>query len=100
MARKFLGWLGGKAQPGRTFAADEEKNGGAHGAILRDWFWKAKFAAKRDVVGASLRINDEAYTVIGVMPQWYRLQSATGLWVPLDMAKAKLGSRWNHQLGS
>jgi predicted permease len=93
----FFALLGVQAQLGRTFAADEDKNGGAHVAILSDGFWKAKFAAKRDVVGASLRINDEAYTVIGVMPQWYRLQSATGLWVPLDMAKDKLGSRGNHQ---
>jgi len=93
----FFTLLGVLPQTGRTFAPDEDKNGGAHVAVLSDGFWRAKFAGNRDVVGASLRINDEAYTVIGVMPAWYRMQALADLWIPLDMAKDKLGDRGNHQ---
>src|SRR5215475_11992773 len=93
----FFSLLGVGAQKGRTFAKDEDQNGGAHVVVLSDGFWKKQFGAREDVIGSSLRLNEEPYTVIGVMPAWYRMQSQTDLWAPLDLAKDKLGPRGNHQ---
>jgi predicted permease len=93
----FFSLLGVPAQIGRTFATGEDQNGGSHVAILSDAFWKKQFAARADIVSGTLRLNGEPYTVIGVMPAWYRMQAAVDLWVPLDMAKDKLGPRGNHQ---
>src|ERR1700676_883601 len=92
----FFSLLGVPAQIGRTFATGEDQNGGSHVAILSDAFWKKQFGARSDIVSGTLRLNGEPYTVIGVMPAWYRMQTAD-LWVPLDMAKDKLGPHGNHQ---
>ena len=93
----FFSLLGVPAQIGRTFATGEDQNGGSHVAILSDAFWKKQFAARPDIIGGQLRLNGEPYTVIGVMPAWYRMQARADLWVPLNMAKDKLGPRGNHQ---
>jgi putative ABC transport system permease protein len=93
----FFSLLGLQPQMGRTFATGEDQNGGSHVVILSDGFWKKRFGARPDIVGNTLRLNGEPYTVVGVMPAWYRLQAGADLWVPLDMAKDKLGSRGNHQ---
>src|SRR5882724_1333542 len=93
----FFSQLGVQAQTGRTFAEGEDQNGGSHVVILSDGFWKKQFGARQDIVGGTLRLNGEPYTVIGVMPVWYRMQATANLWIPLDMAKDKLGSRGNHQ---
>ena len=93
----FFSLLGVPAQIGRTFAAGEDQNGGSHVVILSDAFWKKQFGGQKDIVGGTLRLNGEPFTVIGVLPAWYRLQARTDLWVPLDMGKDKLGHRGNHQ---
>jgi putative ABC transport system permease protein len=93
----FFSLLGVPAQIGRTCATGEDQTGGSHVAILSDAFWKKQFGARPDIVSGTLRLNGEPYTVIGVMPAWYRMQAAADLWVPLDMAKDKLGPRGNHQ---
>jgi len=93
----FFSLLGVQPHIGRTFAPGEDQNGGSHVALLSDAFWKKQFGARAGIVGASLRLNGEPYTVIGVMPAWYRAQADADLWVPLNMAKDNLGPRGNHQ---
>jgi putative ABC transport system permease protein len=92
----FFSLLGVQAQLGRTFAKGEDQNGGSHVAVLSDAFWKKHFGGQRDVLGKTVLLNAEPYTVIGVMPAWYRLPSRGDLWVPLDMSKDKLGRRGSH----
>jgi putative ABC transport system permease protein len=92
----FFSSLGVQAQIGRTFAAGEDTEGANHVVILSDAFWKKQFGGRREAVGESLRLNDEPYTVIGVMPAWYRLGRAD-VWAPLNMTKDKLGERGTHQ---
>src|SRR5262249_5940154 len=81
----FFSLLGVQAQLGRTFAAGEDREGANHVVILSDAFWKKQFGARREAVGESLRLNDEAYAVVGVMPAWYRSLGRADLWAPLNM---------------
>ncbi|HEV7506266.1 MAG TPA: ABC transporter permease [Thermoanaerobaculia bacterium] len=59
-----------KIQPalGRTFRPEEAEAGAAHVALLSDGAWKSRFAGRPDIVGQTLRVNEAACTVIGVMP--------------------------------
>ena len=93
----FFSQLGVQAQIGRTFAEGEDQSGGNHVAVLSDGFWKKQFGASPTVLNSTVKLNGEPFTVIGVMPAWYRMQALADLWVPLDMAKDKLGPRGNHQ---
>jgi predicted permease len=57
---------------GRTFTAEEEVEGQHHVVVITDRFWRRKFNGDPSVVGATITLNDEAYTVIGVLPAAFR----------------------------
>jgi len=72
---------------GRTFLPEEDQPGGARVAILSYELWQRRFHGNQQVLGTPIRIDDEKYTVIGVMPPRYGLWGGE-LWVPyqLDLA--------------
>ena len=53
---------------GRLFTADENRWGNNFVAILSYDFWQAQFAGDPKVLGKTIRINDEPYTIVAVMP--------------------------------
>jgi predicted permease len=68
---------------GRGFSADEEQTG-ARVAVVSYGFWQNRLAGLSDFAGESVRVNDQTYTVIGVMPRGYDFPAATELWAPLQ----------------
>ena len=67
-------------------------------AILSYAFWQTHFGGARDAISKSVVLNGESFTVIGVMPAWYRTPGAADIWTPIDMAPKKLGPRGEHYL--
>lgn len=59
--------LGATPILGRTFTSEEEQPG-HRVVILSNELWKSDFAASRDVIGQTVKISDEASTIVGVMP--------------------------------
>jgi putative ABC transport system permease protein len=92
----FFGLLGVQPQVGRTFASGEDKKGANHVAILSNAFWKSRFGGSRDIVNQTVSLNGEPYTIVGVMPAWYRLPADAQVWTPLDMSVETLGKRGSH----
>ena len=68
---------------GRDFTADDNKPGAEKTTILGYEIWKRDFSGDPNIVGANVRINGKAATVIGVMPQGFKFPQAEQLWVPL-----------------
>ena len=58
---------------GRTFRPEEELQGEDHVAVIAAPLWNRRFGADQGVVGKSILLDDEAYTIIGVLPEdfWY-----------------------------
>jgi putative ABC transport system permease protein len=83
----FFELLGGVPALGRTFRPDEGSAGAPHVAVLSDSGWKRFFAGRTDVLGQSLRVNEETYTVIGVMAPGFRFSLSSRqpeqIYVPL-----------------
>jgi putative ABC transport system permease protein len=76
--------FGTKAALGRTFARDEDQRGKEKVAVLSHRMWLNLFGADRAVVGRSILLNDEPYTVIGVLPGNSEFdRRAAELWIPL-----------------
>jgi len=67
--------LGSPAALGRVFAPGEGEPGRDRVVILMDRFWRATFAADPAILGRTLTLNGEPYTVIGVMPPDFRALS-------------------------
>ena len=85
--------LGVEPRLGRTFTSGDGRPGSERVAIISDEIWRRRFGAERDVIGRSIVLNDEDYTVVGVMPRRFRLQGDRDtLWVPVDI-EANRGDR-------
>jgi len=59
--------LGVTPRLGRVFTPEEDKAGN-HAAILSDALWRTRFKADPNVVGRTVSINSQSYTIVGVMP--------------------------------
>jgi putative ABC transport system permease protein len=95
----FFDVLGRKPSLGRPFAAQEMQLGSHHVAILSYGLWQRRFAGSRDVLGQTLKLNQEIYTVVGVMPSDFQFPPRTDIWTPLAMNLQNWQQRGGHYLG-
>ena len=75
--------MGVKLLLGRDFLPEEGIPGRDHVVILRHKLWARRFGARRDIIGQQIRINDQPYTVVGVMPPGQQDRMPNDLLVPL-----------------
>ena len=86
--------LGAQAAEGRTFSAEEKEEGRNKVVVLSDGFWRRRFAGL-PVVGKTVTLNGEPYTVVGVMPADFQLGREFGgqqpdLWAPITFTPQQL----------
>jgi putative ABC transport system permease protein len=85
----YFSVLGLSPQVGRTFETGEDQPGREHVVILSHELWERRFGSDASLIGRTIRLNRENYTVIGVMPATFRLLGFTPqLWTPLVLAPA------------
>ncbi len=82
------GQLSGLGVPpviGRDFRLDEDQPGKNHVVIFSNRLWKRRFGGDRNIVGQTIRMNGEPYTVVGIMPPGQMDRMPNQLWVPLTL---------------
>ncbi len=72
MTPSLLEVLGVQPQIGRWFTREEGLPGGASVVLLSDSLWRRKFNADPAIVGKGITLDQESYTVVGVMPASFR----------------------------
>ena len=81
--------LGVQAALGRTFRPDEDREAGAGPVIvLNHGFWERRFAANPKVIGETVLLNGQGFTIIGVAPKGFQGTAVLGgpdVWVPTSM---------------
>ena len=88
VTHEVLPLVGTRPILGRTFAADEEREGAPGTVLLSQGLWRERFGSDPGVLGRTLRLDDEPYRVIGVMPEGFHFpQRGTELWLPLRFEK-------------
>jgi putative ABC transport system permease protein len=84
---RVLPLLGAPALLGRTFSEIDEEPGGDKRVMLSYGFWQSHFGADVGVVGKSIQLNGELYSIIGVMPRGFFFPDQhMQIWVPLTRA--------------
>ncbi len=78
---------------GRFFAPDETESGHEHVAIITYELWKNRFSASPGILGKTLSLDDESYTVVGVLPENFHFvwDSRMDVFVPLVLTPKDLG---------
>jgi predicted permease len=63
-----------RVQPalGRAFVAEEEEEGATRVAVISDGLWRRRFGADPAILGATILLDDQGHTVIGVLPPAFR----------------------------
>src|SRR6202453_3860754 len=78
--------LGVAPELGRTFLPDEDQPH-HHAVILSHQLWASRFASDPHVIGRTILLDKNAYTVVGVMPssfQYPLARQASPLWTPMS----------------
>ena len=89
--------LGVHAAVGRFFS-DEEDNTGSpqHVVVLGDGLWMRNFAADPNVVGRTVSLGGETYTIVGVAPRGFTGPELTrvDVWIPMSLQSQHVTQQW------
>lgn len=91
--------LGIQAAAGRVFhAADDRAPGASPFAVLSYDCWQTRFSGDIAIIGSTIRINRQPYTILGVAPRGFRgteIFYKPEIWVPMMMqAQIEIGNPW------
>ena len=97
----FFSFLGLPAVLGRTLTPEDDRAGDPRAAaVLSFAYWQNRFASDPGVIGKSVRMDDVAFTIVGVAPPGFTGMyrgASTDIWIPIQMVAqidpADLGMR-------
>jgi predicted permease len=93
MTPGFFNMLGEPMFLGRDFLPEEGEVGKDHVVILSNRLWRERFGADRQIVGQTVRMNGEPYTVVGVLPPGQNDRHQSQLMIPMAFRPEQI----NHQ---
>jgi putative ABC transport system permease protein len=93
VSRGYFPTLGVAPILGRGFTVEDDLPGGPKVALLSERLWKRAFNGDTGILNRAIRINEEAFTVVGVMPSTVGHDSggATDVWQPLQLSQKDPG---------
>lgn len=68
---------------GRDFVPEEGQPGNDHEVILMHKLWVSRFGGRTDIVGRTIQVNGESYTVVGVLPPGQQDRMPNEMYMPL-----------------
>jgi len=83
VTRNFFNVIGLPSELGRTFSEDEDKVGGPPVVVISDRLWQRAFNRDPAVIGRSVNLHDQTFTIIGVMPPQMTSPQDTDAWFSL-----------------
>ena len=69
---------------GRTFTKQEDSQNGGHVVVLSYGLWQRRFGGNPNVIGQSLSLAGEPYTIIGVLGRDFRSDPEAEIWIPFQ----------------
>jgi predicted permease len=92
--------LGSEARHGRVFLPEEDQAGSNRVVILSDRLWQRRFGSDPKIIGQTISLNNENYTVVGVAPPDFQFPpkatlsaSSVDFYTPLALSPEE----WNNR---
>jgi putative ABC transport system permease protein len=99
----FFDVLGVRPLLGRTLVAEDDRRGAPRVVVLSHALWRDRFGSDARLVGSTLQLDHEPFTVVGVMPESFAYPAGAELWTPLVPGVSELAEQpgvwWMSALG-
>src|SRR6266404_5391559 len=99
----FFSVLEVKPAMGRGFLPEEDRQPGAHPVVVISYgLWQRRFGSSAEVIGKSIQLNGQRFTIVGVMPRAFigdEVGKQRDLWVPMMMQAHLAPSSGSHGAG-
>ncbi len=89
--------LGVRPVMGRAFLPEEDQAGSALVVILGHRLWQSRYGGDPGVVGRSISLDNQRYTIVGVLPAGMQLSRSADLWLPLGQFSDDLSEHVHHE---
>ena len=98
-SERYFAVLGVSPLLGRTFTREEAAIAGAHRVVvIGEGLWLRHFGGDRSIIGRTIHVNMDPYTVVGVLPRSFRgLSGRAAIWLPIAAFEPRvLTNAYNH----
>ena len=92
----FFSVLRVRPSAGRGFVADDDQPGRGSVVVVSYAFRQSHFGANENILGRTIKLDDQSYEIIGVMPPKFEFPSGIQLWMPLAWTGKERGVRGIH----
>jgi predicted permease len=76
----FFDVLGVRPLLGRTLTPEDDREGAEHVVVLSSRLWRGRYSASPDVIGRRVRLDEQAFTIAGVMPPDLDFPAGVDVW--------------------
>jgi putative ABC transport system permease protein len=84
---------------GRIFTNEDDRPGGRHVVVMSNGLWKSRFGSNAQILGKTILLDGEGYSVVGVMPPDFHFPDPDDqLWVPIALTPQDLANHGSHNL--
>jgi putative ABC transport system permease protein len=80
---RFFSLLGAQAALGRVFDESDDQVTSPNVVVLSDRIWRERFGSDAKIIGQTIPLNQQSFTVIGVLPASFTFPKGVDLWKPL-----------------
>lgn len=78
----FFDVLGARAAIGRTLTPSDDFTGAEPVVVISDGLWRRRYGSTRDIIGRRLRLDEQTFTIVGVMPAGIDYPRSVEVWRP------------------
>ena len=97
VSRDFFAILGVQPVLGRSFVAEEQREGGSPAVLVSDGFWRRVLGGAPDALGRTLAIGGQSVAIVGVLPGTVDFPPGVDLWMPRELSPRqthRTGQNW------
>lgn len=104
VSANLFGLLGASPARGRPTEAGSDRSTGPRQALIGYAWWQGRFGGDADVVGRQIQVDDEAFTIAGVMPRGFEFPPMGSaayrpvIWMSLNLPVEQERARDQHSL--
>ncbi|HEY3837054.1 MAG TPA: ABC transporter permease [Bryobacteraceae bacterium] len=93
----YFALFGAPVIAGRTFTVAEDRPNGGHFVVLSYGLWMRRYGGNRKIVGSMIQMEDQPWTVVGVIGRDFVTDTPVDLWIPfqLDLTSREMFRNFN-----